>query len=163
MADLAQEAVYSVIGKGFFNYISVSSNYLKQTSQLGKSRPVVSPAFIVQHDMRAERTDRQKGHRGAYEKARAKILATQTTCGICGRPVDKSIPPPHPLSPTIDHIIPVSKGGHPSDLSNLQLAHRCCNRQKSDKLRPTKEAKVEEAISNRNLPLSLDWTQYRPS
>ena len=41
---------------------------------------------------------------------------------------------PDPMSKTVDHIIPIAKGGHPSDLSNLQLAHRCCNRQKSDKL-----------------------------
>lgn len=34
----------------------------------------------------------------------------------------------------IDHIIPIAKGGHPSDIDNLQLAHWTCNRQKSDKI-----------------------------
>lgn len=35
------------------------------------------------------------------------------------RSVDKSFKFPHPLSPSIDHIIPVDKGGHPSDMANL--------------------------------------------
>ena len=74
------------------------------------------------------RPDKEKGHRSQYEKNKKRIYATQTICGICGRPVDFSLKYPHPLSPTIDHILPVSKGGHPSDIDNLQLAHRCCNR-----------------------------------
>lgn len=80
------------------------------------------------------RPDRDGSHRGAFEKNRKKIYATQTVCGICGKPVDFSIKYPHPLSPCIDHIIPIAKGGHPSNLDNLQLAHWTCNRQKSDKL-----------------------------
>lgn len=111
-----------------------------------------------------ERTDRLPGNRGAYEKARAQILKTQTICGICGKPVDFSLKYPHPLSATVDHIIPVSKGGHPTDISNLQLAHRCCNREKSDKLQEPKQKKnVNETISNRVLPQHNVWTSYVPS
>ena len=107
------------------------------------------------------RTDRAPGHRGAYEKNRAKILATQEVCAICGKPVDKTLKSPHPLSATVDHIIPVSKGGHPSDLANLQLAHRCCNREKSDKImKETDREPVDTVISNRVLPLSMDWRKY---
>ena len=114
---------------------------------------------------RAQRSDTQPGHRGAFEKARGKILATQDICGICGQPVDKTLKYPHPLSPTVDHIIPVSKGGHPSDLDNLQLAHRACNRQKSDKLQQSKAQSNTEhdVISNRVLPLTRDWATYRPN
>lgn len=111
------------------------------------------------------RSDRQPGNRGAYDKAREVILKTQTICGICGKPVDFSYKYPHPLSPTVDHIIPVSKGGHPSDLSNLQLAHRCCNRQKSDKLleivlSDKERTERKTAIGNRDLPLHNDWLTY---
>ena len=56
------------------------------------------------------------------------------------------------MSPVIDHIIPVAKGGHPSDISNLQLAHWCCNRQKSDKL--YKNVEEKKVLGNRNLPQS---------
>ena len=61
----------------------------------------------------------------------------------------------------IDHIIPVAKGGHPSDLDNLQLAHMTCNRQKSDKIFANNTIKTEKVISNRILPQIIDWTAYR--
>jgi len=126
--------------------------------------------------MKSVRSDRITGNRGAYENARKKILATQTICGICGKPVDFSYRTPHPLSPTIDHIIPVSKGGHPSDISNLQLAHRCCNREKSDKLfmdarRAAKSGgksakkggnfEPSTPVPNQLLEQHADWMTYR--
>ena len=109
------------------------------------------------------RTDRTPGNRGAFEAARQKILKTQTVCGICGKPVDFAYKYPHPLSPTVDHIIPVSKGGHPSDLANLQLAHRCCNREKADKLVKSRAGDVEQdkIVSNRLLEQHADWMNYR--
>lgn len=113
---------------------------------------------------RNTRPDHDGSHRAAFDKNKKKILASQDICGICGKPVDKTIKPPHPMSPTIDHIIPVSKGGHPSDIDNLQLAHRCCNRAKSDKIvnqKYSKEELKDEVISNRVLPLSMDWTKYK--
>ena len=110
------------------------------------------------------RLDHGEGHRAAYEKNKKKILATQTVCGICGKPVDFSYKYPHPLSPTVDHIIPLAKGGHPSDLDNLQLAHRCCNRKKSDKLvDPVLVDHTEETLSNRLLPWTLDWRKLGKS
>lgn len=112
--------------------------------------------------MTARRPDRETGARGAYEAARKKILATQTICGICGKPVDFSYKNPHPLAPTVDHIIPVAKGGHPSDISNLQLAHRCCNRAKSDKMiEPRKPEENDKLVPNDLLEQHFDWKNYR--
>ena len=121
------------------------------------------PATIYIKAGGVARPDQNGTHRGAFERNKKKIYATQTVCGICGKPVDFSYKYPHPLSPCIDHIIPVAKGGHPSDISNLQLAHWTCNRQKSDKLidRGQLAAGHVEAISNRILPQSLDWKNYR--
>lgn len=106
------------------------------------------------------RPDQDGTHRLAFERAKKRIFATQTVCGICGKPVDFSLKYPHPLSPCIDHIIPVAKGGHPSDMDNLQLAHWCCNRQKSDKLF-SKALPKAQTVAARQLPLSCDWTAYR--
>ena len=111
--------------------------------------------------MRKIRPDKSGTHRGAFEKNKKKIYATQTVCGICGNPVDFTLKFPHPLSPCIDHIIPVDKGGHPSDLDNLQLAHLTCNRAKSDKIFNQKEKRQEKVIGNRVLPQSMNWTKYR--
>lgn len=108
------------------------------------------------------RPDKDGTHRLAFDRNKKKIMATQTVCGICGKPVDKALRYPHPLSPCIDHIIPVAKGGHPSDIDNLQLAHWTCNRAKSDKLlRHSSRAAENELISNRVLPQSCDWSSYR--
>lgn len=106
------------------------------------------------------RANKAPGHRTQFEKNKKRIYATQTVCGICGKPVDFSLRYPHPLSPTIDHIIPLAKGGHPSNIDNLQLAHRCCNRQKSDKLIERKDLSGQQSvISNRVLPATFDWTK----
>lgn len=109
------------------------------------------------------RPDKHGGpHSKQYEINRKKILATQSICGICGKPVDPTLRYPHPLSACVDHIIPVAKGGHPSDIANLQLAHWTCNRSKSDKMTGTAEDYANrreraKIVGFRNLPLSADW------
>lgn len=102
--------------------------------------------------------------RKEYEKIRKQIIKKYDVCALCGKPVDKRLKFPHPMSATVDHIIPVSKGGHPFDEDNLQLAHNKCNRFKSDNL-PMINVKPssEENIGNRNLPKSTDWTTYAPN
>lgn len=111
------------------------------------------------------RPDQKGAHRASYERNKKRILATQNICGICGQPVDMSLKYPHPMSATIDHIIPVNGPGglrgHPSDISNLQLSHFSCNRQKSDKLFKNKEVFEPVVLGNRNLPQSMDWKTYR--
>lgn len=112
-------------------------------------------------NMRDNRPDRQGEHRTTLAKNTKIILATQEICGICGKPVDKNLKYPHPLAASIDHIIPVARGGHPSDLNNLQLTHWTCNRQKADKLLKEQHSGAGSVISNRNLPQSLDWGEYK--
>ena len=104
--------------------------------------------------MKKKRVDHNELHR-TFEKAKRFIYSTQSVCGICGHPVNFDKVFPDPWSPTVDHIIPVSKGGSPVDVANLQLAHLRCNRIKSTKtnFKPATQPKV----SNRDLPLSCDW------
>ncbi len=111
--------------------------------------------------MTDKRPERTGTHRTAFEKNKRRILATQNICGICGRPVDMRLKSPHPMSPCIDHIIPINKGGHPSDIENLQLAHWSCNRNKSDKLFKNIQDMKEIQIGNRNLHQSRDWRTYK--
>ena len=110
--------------------------------------------------MSYSRADKKGAHRANYERNKKRIFATQNACGICGHPVDFSLKPPHPMSATIDHIIPVAKGGHPSDIDNLQLAHWTCNRQKSDKIFKQNQ-ETKQIVGNRVLPQSMDWMAYR--
>src|SRR5690606_9978743 len=43
-------------------------------------------------------------------------------CWLCGRKVDMSLPYPHPRSASIDHVVPLSKGGDDTR-ANVRLAH----------------------------------------
>lgn len=48
------------------------------------------------------------------------------TCKICGEPVDRDADVGDNMAPSLDHIIPRSRGGgHESE--NLRTAHRVCN------------------------------------
>lgn len=117
---------------------------------------------MADKDYKRNRPDHDGTHRLAFERNKRIILASRSVCGICGRVVDKSLKYPDPLSPCIDHIIPIDRGGHPSDIDNLQLAHWKCNRDKSNKLQIPKE-ETEMAVDNTNrvLPQTLDWGSYR--
>lgn len=119
--------------------------------------------YYVRREYLMVRADKSGPHRVAFEKNKKRILKTENICGICGKPVDKRLKSPDPMSPVIDHIIPVSKGGHPSAIENLQLAHWTCNRQKSDKMFNNKQndQQDQKVIGNRNLPQSNNWTLYR--
>lgn len=53
-------------------------------------------------------------------------------CGICGQKINKRLKYPNPRSKSIDHIVPLSKGGADAPI-NLQAAHLRCNVGKSAK------------------------------
>ena len=54
-------------------------------------------------------------------------------CGICGRKINRRLKNPNPFSVSIDHIIPLSKGGDDSP-TNVQAAHLRCNMSKNNKI-----------------------------
>lgn len=53
-------------------------------------------------------------------------------CQICHKKIDMSLKAPHPMSATIDHIIPLSEGGKHEPL-NVQAAHYGCNASKGNR------------------------------
>lgn len=54
-------------------------------------------------------------------------------CQICGKKVDKDLRWPDSMSLSLDHIVPISKGG-PHTLSNLRVTHLACNLKKGSKV-----------------------------
>ncbi len=52
-------------------------------------------------------------------------------CGICGKKVNPKLQHPHPNSASLDHIIPLARGGTHT-WGNVQLAHLACNSAKRD-------------------------------
>jgi 5-methylcytosine-specific restriction endonuclease McrA len=95
------------------------------------------------------------GHR--RRQLRARVLATETYCGWerCewpDEPIDKALPPDHPLAPEVDEIIPVSMGGDPLARSNVRLLHRICNQRRGNGTRTPKRIPKPAAF-----PTSRAW------
>ena len=55
-------------------------------------------------------------------------------CGLCGKKVDRRRRRPHPKSPSLDHIVPISKGGAHTRV-NVQCSHFLCNSRKTSMIR----------------------------
>ncbi len=104
--------------------------------------------------------DPRRINRQARNLARQRVLAQQTPCAICDRPIDDAIAWPDPMSAEVDEIIPVSRGGSATDLRNLEKVHRCCNQLKSDKSLAwaRRKAKGAPALKPIAVPFkSSDW------
>ncbi|MEU8055701.1 HNH endonuclease [Microbispora bryophytorum] len=77
---------------------------------------------------------RSKGRAGRpWRRIRAQVLAESSVCWLCGKWIDQTLPPQHPMSATVDHVIPISRGGPELDPSLLRPAHRSCNSRKGNR------------------------------
>lgn len=61
------------------------------------------------------------------------VLKYGNDCHICNHPIDLSLARTSRMGLTVDHVIPLSKGGS-DELDNLRPAHWICNNRKSDKI-----------------------------
>jgi hypothetical protein len=80
----------------------------------------------------ARRRARIKGSVKISKVKRARVYERDHwVCGICDEPVDQTLRFPHPMSASLDHVVPLAhRGAH--DEANLQLAHLICNSIKCD-------------------------------
>lgn len=62
-----------------------------------------------------------------YRRLCAAVRALGAPCWICGHNIDLQLDARHPLSWTLDHLTPLSKGGSLLDPANARAAHRRCN------------------------------------
>lgn len=77
---------------------------------------------------------RRARHYGVpYETVNSAVVYERDNwiCHICGEPIDRTVKYPHPRSKSIDHVLPLSKGGSHS-YNNIKAAHFWCNSMKSD-------------------------------
>jgi 5-methylcytosine-specific restriction endonuclease McrA len=82
-----------------------------------------------------EYTSRARHHDVPYELVNRQEVYERDKwmCGICNEPVDKALKFPDVMSASLDHIIPMAKGG-PHSYENTQCAHFICNSIKSDRV-----------------------------
>lgn len=65
---------------------------------------------------------------------RKRVAAMGMPCALCGQAIDYSLPAGDPMSYELDEIIPVSRGGDPFDIDNVQPSHRICNQRKGNRM-----------------------------
>lgn len=70
-------------------------------------------------------TPRRDLHRAYHRR-------TNAPCGICGQPIDYTLPYLDPGEFVVDHVKSLARGGTDT-LDNTQAAHRSCNRAKGAK------------------------------
>jgi 5-methylcytosine-specific restriction endonuclease McrA len=87
---------------------------------------------------------RRLGRDYAYRKVADRILSMATVCAICGRPLDFNAPARSRWSPSVDHVLPVSRtAGLPeltrerlaTDPENLRATHYGCNARRGNRRR----------------------------
>lgn len=66
-----------------------------------------------------------------YVDPRHVYQSAKWICGICSELIDQSLEWPNPWAVTLDHKVPITKGGT-HDESNLQPAHLICNLRKGN-------------------------------
>lgn len=105
-----------------------------------------TPYTVVTCSKQCASVKRRDDHREAKHKRRARkrdaFVARVTRrsiferdrwrCHICGKPVRRKAVVPHPLAPTLDHLIPLAEGGT-HEPANVRTAHYRCNVAKGDR------------------------------
>lgn len=75
--------------------------------------------------------DKRKGRGGReWERLKDLVCPPGSVCWLCGKVIRFDVPPRHPLSRSVDHVVALELGGHPTALANLRPAHYGCNSSK---------------------------------
>lgn len=82
------------------------------------------------------RTCSKRAHRRAWKERTGRLVPAairalvyerdRWTCWLCRKPILRDVQAPHPLSHSVDHVVPQSEGGEHT-ASNLRTAHFMCN------------------------------------
>lgn len=68
-----------------------------------------------------------------YRRLVAAQKAMRHPCWLCGHSINPSLDARHPLSFTLDHLVPLSRGGSLLDPANARSAHRRCNSRRGNR------------------------------
>jgi 5-methylcytosine-specific restriction endonuclease McrA len=90
--------------------------------------------------------DRRRGRNGRpWRRIVREVLVPGVCCAWCGAEIDTTLPRSSRWSGTVDHIIALADGGHPTDRANLQPMHRSCNSRKEAARRAGRAAEARQA------------------
>lgn len=120
-------------------------------------------------------TERHNANGHRRREVRARVLAEEHTCGLCDKPVDKSLGMvknqhsqrctdrlctgcvPHRMRAEVDEDIPRSRGGSPYDRSNTHLLHRACNQWKKTQTLEEARARWARETTQHKVKASNIW------
>lgn len=89
--------------------------------------------------------DKEKGRRGKeWERLKKLVCPPGSYCWLCKKPIQFGLRPRHPMGPSIDHVVPLSKGGHPTALANLRPSHYGCNSRRGAGTRDAKRPRSRD-------------------
>ncbi|KOG81246.1 MULTISPECIES: HNH endonuclease [Streptomyces] len=71
-----------------------------------------------------------------YRRLVAAVKAQGDPCARCGHNIDPTLDARHPLSFTLDHVVPLSRGGDLLDPTNARAMHRRCNSARGNRMGP---------------------------
>ncbi|MEI5036034.1 HNH endonuclease [Streptomyces sp. S1A(2023)] len=71
-----------------------------------------------------------------YRRLVAALKAAGHPCARCGHNIDPSLDARHPMSFTLDHVVPLSRGGDLLDPANARSMHRRCNSARGNRIGP---------------------------
>lgn len=100
---------------------------------VARRTPRKDPADLVEREANRRRNRLQAN--GRVERLHWRGVGAEDgwICHLCALPVDPDEPYWSKMGPTLDHVVPVSRGGtHTRD--NVKLAHRSCNSAKRDRM-----------------------------
>lgn len=69
-----------------------------------------------------------------YRRLVATLKAQGWPCWLCGHDIDPTLDVRDPWSFTLDHVLPLSRGGDLLDPANARSAHRKCNSARGNRL-----------------------------
>ncbi|MGY1498556.1 HNH endonuclease [Streptomyces sp. QTS52] len=75
-----------------------------------------------------------------YRDLCAWLRAQRLPCWLCGHNIGYELDARHPMSFTLDHLIPLTRGGSLLDRANARAAHRRCNSSRGNRVTQTPKA-----------------------
>jgi 5-methylcytosine-specific restriction endonuclease McrA len=109
-----------------------NARYHEQRRVADKSYRERTPHWRQRHPVMALEVDARRGRRLAYNGAAEAFTHGEIferdgwLCGLCQESIDPALAYPDPMSASLDHVTPLSKGGTHAR-ANVRATHLTCN------------------------------------
>lgn len=89
---------------------------------------------VARRLQKSDAQNRRRANAGTADYNRLDVFKSDRwICQLCGEKIDFKLKDQHPMMASIDHIIPIAKGG--KDVrKNVQSCHLVCNCRKNDRI-----------------------------